>query len=69
MEYAVQDIKVSKTLVQAEANARAPKTVFYAVFLSRIRFPYVITNCFYACLGFCIYYSISEETLMSFEAF
>ena len=25
MEYAVDDIKVSETLVQAEANARAPK--------------------------------------------
>ena len=38
MEYAVQDIKVSENLVQAEVNARASKTGFYAVFLSRIRF-------------------------------
>ena len=37
MEYAVQDIKVSENLVQAEANARAPKTGFYPVLLSRIR--------------------------------
>ena len=44
MENAVQDIKVSENLVQAEANARASKTGFYAVFLSRIRFLCVITN-------------------------
>ena len=44
MGYAVQDIKVSENLVQAEANARAYKTGFYAVFLSRIRFLCVITN-------------------------
>ena len=54
MEYAVQDIKGSENLVQAEANARAPKTGFYAVFLSRIRFLCVIINLFYACLNFCI---------------
>ena len=34
MEYAVQDIKVSENLVQAEANARSPKTGFYAGFLT-----------------------------------
>ena len=28
MDYAVQDIKVSENFVQAEANARAPKTGF-----------------------------------------
>ena len=38
MEYAVQHIKVSENLVQAEANARAPKTGFYAVFLSEYDF-------------------------------
>ena len=38
MEYDVQDIKVSENLVQAEADARAPKTGFDAVFLSRIDF-------------------------------
>ena len=54
MEYAVQDIKVSENLVQAEANARAPKTGFYAVFLSRIRFLCVITNLFLHNLNFCI---------------
>ena len=36
MEYAAQDIKVSEDLVQAKENARAPKTGFYAVFLSQI---------------------------------
>ena len=44
MDYAVQDIKVSKNLMQAETNARAAKTGFYAVFLSRIRFLCVITD-------------------------
>ena len=34
MKYAVQDIKVSENLVQAEANKRAPKTGFYAGFLT-----------------------------------
>ena len=34
MEYAVQDIKVSENLVQAEENARSPKTGFYAGFLT-----------------------------------
>ena len=36
MEYAVHDISVSDNLVQAEANAKAPKTGFHAVFLSRV---------------------------------
>ena len=31
MDYAVQDIEVSENLVQAETDARAPKTGFYAV--------------------------------------
>ena len=44
MDYAAQDIEVSENLVQAETNARAPKTGFYAVFLSRIRLFCVITN-------------------------
>ena len=44
MEYAVQDIKVSENVVQAEANVKAPKTGFYAGFLSRVRFLCVITN-------------------------
>ena len=54
MEYIVQAIKVAKNLVQAKANARTPKTRFYAVFLSRIRFVCVITNCFYAYLIFAL---------------
>ena len=52
MDSALQDINVSKNLVQAETNARVTKTGFYAVFLSRIRFLCVITDRFYACLHF-----------------
>ena len=44
MEYAVLAIKVSENLVQAEANARAPKTGFYAIFLSQTRSLWVTTN-------------------------
>ena len=44
MGYAVQDIKVSENLVQAETNAKALRTGFYVVFLSRIRFLCMITN-------------------------
>ena len=35
MKYAVQAIKVWENLVQAETNARAQKTGFYANFLSQ----------------------------------
>ena len=38
MEYVEQDVKVSENLVLGEAYVTAPKTGFYAVFLSRIRF-------------------------------
>ena len=47
MVYAVQDIKASENLVQAEANARASKTGFYSVFLSRIRFLCVLTKAWF----------------------
>ena len=38
MEYVIQAIKVSKNLVHAGANARAPKTGFFAVFLIQTQF-------------------------------
>ena len=47
MVYAVQDIKASENLVQAESNARASKTGFYSVFLSRIRFLCVLTKAWF----------------------
>ena len=38
MEYVIQAIKVSKNLVHAGADARAPKTGFFAVFLIQTQF-------------------------------
>ena len=44
MEYIVQALKVLKNLLHAEANARAPKTGFFATFLIQTQFPCLITN-------------------------
>ena len=55
MEYVVQAFKVLKNLLHAEANARAPKSAFFAAFLSQTRFVCVIIN---ACLDFCINYNM-----------
>ena len=38
MEYIAQAIKILENLVLAKANAKAPKTVFYTVFLIQILF-------------------------------
>ena len=38
MDYAVRDIEVSEHLVQAETDARAPKTGFYAVSYAKYDF-------------------------------
>ena len=43
MEYVVQAFKVLKNVVDAEANARAQKTGFFAAFLTQARFLCVIT--------------------------
>ena len=54
MEYVAQAFQVLKTLVHAEANARAQKSGFFAAFLTLTRFLCVITNQFYACSDFCM---------------
>ena len=46
MKYVVQAFKVWKTLVHAEANAKAQKSGFFAAFLTQTRFLCVITNHF-----------------------
>ncbi len=38
MEYVVQDIKVLRNLMEAEANARCLKTGFFTAFLIQIQF-------------------------------
>ena len=54
MEYVVQAFKVLKSLVHAEANARAHKTGLFVAFLTQSRFPCVITNLFECMFGFVI---------------
>ena len=44
MEYVIQAFKALKNLVDAEANAKAKKTGFFAAFLTQARFLYVVTS-------------------------
>ena len=54
MEYVVQAIKILRKLVNAQTNARCPKTGFYAASLNRTRFFGVFTNPRELACKFCI---------------